>query len=142
MGDLHGCRAVVTGANSGLGYETALALAAHGASVVLACRDHERATTAQGKICAEVADADVTVAVLDLADLASVRRFASSYSAERIDVLVNNAGVMAIRYQPPGPFRPDRPPIAGAVPVPCAAGRDREQFHARVREDRLRRPSA
>ncbi len=99
IGDLHGRTAVVTGANSGLGYRISLVLAAHGASVVLACRHAERAEAAQRAIRSEVPNAAVTVGSLDLADLASVRRFASTYSAERIDLLVNNAGVMAIQHR-------------------------------------------
>ena len=99
IGDLHGRKVVVTGANSGLGYQTALALARHGASVVLACRNAERADAALSDIRAEVADADLKVAAVDLADLASVRRFAETSSGEELDVLVNNAGVMAIPHR-------------------------------------------
>jgi NAD(P)-dependent dehydrogenase (short-subunit alcohol dehydrogenase family) len=99
VGDLHGRTAVVTGANSGIGYATALALAGHGTSVVLACRNPERAATAQADIRAEFPAADVSVGSLDLADLTSVRRFASTCSEERVDILVNNAGVMAIPHR-------------------------------------------
>src|SRR5438309_343934 len=96
--DLHGKTAIVTGANSGLGYETAKALARHGADVVMACRDEGRGTEAVERLHAEVPDASVELSLLDLADLASVRKFAEAYAGERqkLDILVNNAGVMAL----------------------------------------------
>ena len=95
---LEGRVIIVTGANSGLGFETALALARAGARVVLACRDRVKGAGAHERLRAEVPGADVEVAPLDLADLASVRTFAAEFSAghDRLDVLVNNAGVMAI----------------------------------------------
>jgi NAD(P)-dependent dehydrogenase (short-subunit alcohol dehydrogenase family) len=96
--DLAGRTAVVTGANSGLGFETALALAGAGAHVVLACRDQDKGGNAVGRIHEEVPSADVRLDRLDLADLASVRQFASAFSGrhEGLDILVNNAGVMAL----------------------------------------------
>jgi NAD(P)-dependent dehydrogenase (short-subunit alcohol dehydrogenase family) len=100
--DLTGRRAVVTGANSGLGFHTALELARHGAHVVLAVRDEAKGAEAAAHIAASLGGAEGTgvaeVASLDLADLASVRAFAASIldSGERLDLLVNNAGVMAI----------------------------------------------
>jgi NAD(P)-dependent dehydrogenase (short-subunit alcohol dehydrogenase family) len=99
IADLRGRTAVVTGANSGLGNATAAALAAHGASVVLACRNAERAAAAQAEMRARLPEADVTVRLLDLADLGSVRRFAGSYEEKGIDLLVNNAGVMAVPHR-------------------------------------------
>ena len=96
--DLTGKRAIVTGANSGLGYHTALELARHGATVVLACRSAERGQSALGGIRAAVPDADVVLASLDLADLASVRAFAEAHR-EPLDLLVNNAGVMALPHR-------------------------------------------
>ncbi len=95
---LDGRTAVVTGANSGLGFETARALAVAGASVVLACRDQVKGNDAVRRIRDEVPAADVVVDRLDLADLASVRSFAAAFSAghDGLDILVNNAGVMAI----------------------------------------------
>jgi len=95
---LAGRTAVVTGANSGLGFETALALARAGARVALACRDQAKGGAALDRIRQAVPDADVRLDPLDLADLASVRKFAAGFSAEHdgLNILVNNAGVMAI----------------------------------------------
>jgi NAD(P)-dependent dehydrogenase (short-subunit alcohol dehydrogenase family) len=89
MPDQTGRRIVVTGANSGLGAESAKALAARGASVVLACRN-----VAKGEAAAARMTGDVQVRALDLADLSSVRGFAADMDA--LDVLINNAGVMAV----------------------------------------------
>jgi NAD(P)-dependent dehydrogenase (short-subunit alcohol dehydrogenase family) len=96
--DLTGKTAVVTGANSGLGYETALALSRHGAHVVMACRDEARGTQAVERLRGEVPNASLELSLLDLADLAAVRKFAEAYAGERdhLDILVNNAGVMAL----------------------------------------------
>jgi len=94
MPDQHGRVAVVTGANSGLGLVTARELARAGARVVLAARSAGRGDAAAATIVAAVPGADVSAAVLDLADLGSVRSFAASAPA-RIDLLINNAGVMA-----------------------------------------------
>jgi NAD(P)-dependent dehydrogenase (short-subunit alcohol dehydrogenase family) len=82
-------RIIVTGGNSGVGKATAVALAAAGHSVVIACRNLPKAEQAAAEIAG-----DVQVAHLDLADLASVRSFAES--VETVDVLVNNAGVMGL----------------------------------------------
>ena len=98
MPDLTGKRAIVTGANSGLGLCTSLELARSGATVVLACRSAERGERALAAVRAAVPDADVVLGSLDLADLASVRAFAAEH-AEPLDLLVNNAGVMAIPYR-------------------------------------------
>jgi NAD(P)-dependent dehydrogenase (short-subunit alcohol dehydrogenase family) len=96
--DLSGRTAVVTGANSGLGFESALALARSGAEVVLACRDQTKGTGALDRIRASAPDAAVGLAPLDLADLGSVAAFAGAYADRHdgLDILVNNAGVMAI----------------------------------------------
>ncbi|HEU4536984.1 MAG TPA: oxidoreductase, partial [Polyangiaceae bacterium] len=90
--------AVVTGANSGLGFETAKVLAARGARVVLACRSPERAEGALASLRAACAGAEVEAMALDLADLSSVQAFAREVSSkyEAIGLLVNNAGLMAI----------------------------------------------
>jgi len=96
--DQSGRIAIVTGANSGLGSETALALAARGAHVVLACRDASKAQAALETIRAASPAASVEVLALDLASLASIRAFADAVSTrhKRLDLLCNNAGVMAI----------------------------------------------
>src|SRR5579859_2124884 len=92
----HGRLAVVTGANTGLGFETARVLAARGASVVLAVRDTEKGKAAAARIASAAPGATVMVQPLDLASLESVRAAAGELRAShpRIDVLVNNAGVM------------------------------------------------
>jgi NAD(P)-dependent dehydrogenase (short-subunit alcohol dehydrogenase family) len=92
-----GRRAIVTGANSGVGYPAARELARAGASVVLACRDAEKGNRALERLQQEVPGAKVKLGILDLASLASVRAFAAR-ELERglpLDLLVNNAGVMA-----------------------------------------------
>jgi NAD(P)-dependent dehydrogenase (short-subunit alcohol dehydrogenase family) len=96
--DLTGRTAVVTGANSGIGYHTALELARHGARVVLACRDAERGADTMRRVTAEAPEAAVEIGALDLADLASVRGFAEAFAAGHpgLDLLVDNAGVMAV----------------------------------------------
>jgi NAD(P)-dependent dehydrogenase (short-subunit alcohol dehydrogenase family) len=86
--------AIVTGANSGLGYYAALELGRAGADVVLACRDQRRGEEAMERMRSEVPDGSFELRRLDLANLASVREFAES-APERIDLLLNNAGVMA-----------------------------------------------
>jgi NAD(P)-dependent dehydrogenase (short-subunit alcohol dehydrogenase family) len=96
--DQTGRTAVVTGANSGLGFETALALAGAGATVVLACRDGSKGEVAVKRILDISPGSDVQVEHLDLGSLASIRSFATVYCAghDGLDLLVNNAGVMAI----------------------------------------------
>src|SRR4051794_20265396 len=92
MPDLGGRRAVVTGANSGLGFQIARELVLHGASVVLAVRDVAKGEEAAGRMGAVER---VDVRRLDLADLSSVREFAAGFTGG-LDLLVNNAGVMAL----------------------------------------------
>jgi NAD(P)-dependent dehydrogenase (short-subunit alcohol dehydrogenase family) len=96
--DLERRDAVVTGANSGLGFQIALELARHRARVVLAVRDTAKGDEAARRIREEVPGAELETARLDLADLASVREFAAWYRGSRdtLDLLVNNAGVMAL----------------------------------------------
>ncbi|MEC9406072.1 MAG: oxidoreductase [Pseudomonadota bacterium] len=98
MPDLSGRTAVVTGANSGLGYYTARALAAAGAEVVMACRSEQRAQQAIAALRAELPTAALRFLPLDLADLASVRDCAQALDGQSIDLLINNAGVMAVPY--------------------------------------------
>jgi NAD(P)-dependent dehydrogenase (short-subunit alcohol dehydrogenase family) len=92
--DQGGRRVVVTGANSGLGYNVSLELARHGAHVILACRDQGRGQAALDRLLGEVPDAAAELRSLDLASLASVRAFAAGVD-EPVGLLVNNAGVMA-----------------------------------------------
>jgi len=88
--------AIVTGANSGIGLETARELCRKGATVALACRSEERANEALADIRAEIPHAKVEFLRLDLADLEQVREFAGVVSErfDRLDLLINNAGVM------------------------------------------------
>ncbi len=99
--DQTGRVAVVTGANSGVGYESAKALAAAGAHVVMAVRDPDRGAAARDAIQAAVPGATLELSALDLASLASVRDFAARTTADhdRLDILMNNAGVMATPEQ-------------------------------------------
>ncbi|KUN72693.1 short-chain dehydrogenase [Streptomyces canus] len=96
--DQSGRVAVVTGANSGIGYATARELARRGARVLLACRSEARGAGAGERLVAEVPEAEVQFARLDLGDLSSVRQFAAAYPYDRLDLLINNAGVMALPY--------------------------------------------
>ncbi|OBF30368.1 oxidoreductase [Mycobacterium sp. ACS1612] len=93
--DLSGKRAIVTGASSGIGVETARALAAAGAAVTLAVRNMQAGARVASDITAQTGSDAVTVGALELADLASVHAFAAAWTGP-LDVLVNNAGVMAI----------------------------------------------
>jgi NAD(P)-dependent dehydrogenase (short-subunit alcohol dehydrogenase family) len=88
--------AVITGANTGLGYETAAALAERGAHVVLAVRNLDKGKDAAARIAARSPHADVALQELDLTSLASIRAAAEELRAkhDRIDLLINNAGVM------------------------------------------------
>jgi NAD(P)-dependent dehydrogenase (short-subunit alcohol dehydrogenase family) len=95
--DLSGRTAVVTGANGGLGVETASVLAAKGAHVVMAVRNQEKAADAVARIRRETPEASLELVDLDLGSLASIRAAADTIIAanEKVDILVNNAGVMA-----------------------------------------------
>jgi len=90
--------AIVTGANSGIGYQAARYLSRAGAAVILACRSREKGEAASAKIVAKQSSAKVEVRILDVADLDSVRRFATEFLSEDkpLDLLINNAGVMAL----------------------------------------------
>jgi NAD(P)-dependent dehydrogenase (short-subunit alcohol dehydrogenase family) len=98
MPQQHGRLAIVTGANSGIGYQAARYLSRVGAAVILACRNREKGESARAKIVSANPAAQVEVRVLDVADLDSVRRFAEEFLNENkpLDLLMNNAGVMAI----------------------------------------------
>jgi len=105
--NLSGKTALITGANSGIGYQAAVELARHGAHVILAVRDVHKGHDALQKLLREAAVGHVgqgltrptaEIALLDLASLASIRNFALGFNARRLplDILINNAGVMAL----------------------------------------------
>jgi NAD(P)-dependent dehydrogenase (short-subunit alcohol dehydrogenase family) len=97
---LVGRRVLITGANSGIGFEAALELARKGAEVILPARTWEKANDAMARIRREVPGAKLVGGTLDLASLASVRAFAEfvaeRFPGESLDLLINNAGVMAV----------------------------------------------
>jgi len=94
--DLSGKIAIVTGANSGIGYATARALARKDARVIMACRNREKGVAALGKIVEEYPVANAELIQLYLSDLTSVRRLVAEFSShyDRLDLLINNAGIM------------------------------------------------
>ena len=98
MGNLAGKRALVTGANSGIGLHTALELGRAGAEVILASRDERRGKEALAWIQSQAPQAKVSLELVDLASLSSVRSFAERFLTRELplDILVNNAGVMAL----------------------------------------------
>ena len=98
--DLSGKTMLVTGANSGIGFETSLALAKKGAHVIMACRDHRKAEDAKERVIRMVPEARIKLLTLDLADLDLVRKCAETVlqTHDKLDVLINNAGVMATPY--------------------------------------------
>jgi WW domain-containing oxidoreductase len=95
--DLSGKNVIVTGANTGIGYQTARALASIGGIVTLACRNTEAAEQACHKIRQQHPDANVTAMHLDLSDLSSVSEFAREYPQDTLSLLINNAGSSAPR---------------------------------------------
>ena len=98
--DLTGKTALITGANSGLGFESTKALAAKGAHVIMAARSREKAEAARAKVLAELPQASLELLDMDLGSLESVRAAADAVIANRdtLDVLMNNAGLMATPY--------------------------------------------
>lgn len=108
MPPLAGKSVLVTGANSGVGFQAARELARHGAQVLLGVRDTTKGEAARNRILAELPQAQVAIVPLDMASLASIRGFAGEFvsSGAKLDVLVNNAGVMALpkREQTPDGF--------------------------------------
>ena len=94
--DLTGQTVIVTGASSGIGLETAKALTAHGARVILAVRDAVKGDKAAATLAGP---GPHEVRLLDLASLDSVRAFATDWAGQPVDLLINNAGVMDIPYQ-------------------------------------------
>lgn len=96
IGDLTGKVAIVTGANSGLGFETSRALLAAGAHVVMTMRTAEKAEIARTALLASLGKVSLETMILDLADLESIRRFSETFHKKhsRLDLLINNAGIM------------------------------------------------
>jgi len=101
MPNLTGKVVIITGANSGLGLESTKAMAAKGATIVMACRNLSKAEKAKADVLQKVPNAKLDVMQLDNASLESVRNFATAFKAkyDRLDILLNNAGVMAIPRQ-------------------------------------------
>jgi NAD(P)-dependent dehydrogenase (short-subunit alcohol dehydrogenase family) len=99
MPDQRGRTALITGANSGLGFHAAVGLAQQGANVILACRDAGKAEDSAARISALVPDAVTEVVRLDLASLDSVRKAAADVKSghDRLDLLINNAGLLGAR---------------------------------------------
>ena len=99
--DQRGRTVLITGANSGIGFEAARALAEHGASVVLGCRNRGKADEAAAKIAEASTGGTTEILEMDLADLKSVEKAAKEFLAnhEKLDILVNNAGLMATPEQ-------------------------------------------
>ena len=94
--DLTGKVAIVTGANSGIGYEMVWALTRKKATVILACRNKDKGEAAVRQIAQEYPGAKAELGLLDLSSLALVRRFAGEFTHryDRLDILINNAGIM------------------------------------------------
>ena len=99
--DLRGRVAVVTGANSGIGFEAVRVLADKHAHVVMACRNQDKGRKAAESILSATPEANLDLMQLDLSSLASIRSFAETLNAkvDKIDLLINNAGVMAIPWR-------------------------------------------
>jgi NAD(P)-dependent dehydrogenase (short-subunit alcohol dehydrogenase family) len=95
---LNGKTALITGANSGIGYQAAVELARHGAHVLLACRNAAKGADALQRLLAEAPGASAEVALLDVSSIADVKRFAAGFLAVHptLDILIDNAGVMAL----------------------------------------------
>jgi NAD(P)-dependent dehydrogenase (short-subunit alcohol dehydrogenase family) len=98
--DLTGKRIIITGGNSGIGYEAAREFSRAGAEVIMASRDQAKAEAAIESIQKELPKAKLVFIHLDLASLESVRQFAAEYQSryQRLDVLLNNAGIMMVPY--------------------------------------------
>lgn len=98
--ELTGKRAIVTGANTGIGFETARVLASKGALVIMTCRNMEKGESSANSIRKETRRDDIEVTKLDLASLSSIRQFADDFRRryDRLDLLINNAGVMMPPY--------------------------------------------
>ena len=93
--------AIVTGANTGLGYETVIGLAKKEMKVIMACRSNEKAQKAKNDILTKLPNADLEIILLDLNSLSSIREFVKSYKKKysHLDILINNAGIMMPPYE-------------------------------------------
>ena len=146
--DQTGRVAIVTGSNTGLGFDTARVLAERGACVVLAVRDTEKGKAAQDRILNTAPRADVSIQALDLGSLRSVRAAAEDLRAAypRIDLLINNAGVMvppkqitpdgfriAVRHQLSRSFRPHRASAGQSYAGQWFTDRRRQQQRSQAR---------
>ena len=151
-----GKTALITGANSGLGFEAAKVLAGKGAAVTLAVRDTAKGEKAAADVRAAAPNADLEVMALDLASLTSVRSFAETFAAShgRLDMLINNAGVMAIPRRTTadgfemqfgtnhlGHFALTGLLLPLLLTTPAARDRYGQQRCAHSRQDQLRRPA-
>lgn len=99
--DQSGRVVIVTGANSGIGFSTAKALSAKGAHVIMACRNEQKAASAKSDILNSFPEAKLEVMKLDLSNLDQVKFFAAAFKKRfsKLDLLINNAGLMAIPYR-------------------------------------------
>lgn len=97
--DFTGKNVVITGANSGMGYESAKSLAKVGAHVILACRSESKAIEAIDKIKNEIPKASLEFVPLDLVSFRSIENFVKSLKVNQVDLLINNAGIMTSEYQ-------------------------------------------
>ncbi len=100
IGDLSNKIIIVTGGNSGLGFEAAKVFAMHNATVILACRSAQRATEAKNAILKETNNGIIDVIELDLSRLASIKTFVTKFKQkyQTLDILLNNAGIMTVPY--------------------------------------------
>lgn len=96
--NLRGQVIIVTGANAGIGYETARSLAAAGAAVIATCRSAEKAAATKHRLLQAHPESTVEAAVIDLASLASVSEFCTQLSHEKVDIIICNAGLVAPTY--------------------------------------------
>lgn len=98
--DMSGKIIIITGANSGLGYESSKALAEKGAEIIFACRSEEKANKAMSELRNSIPEAKLEYMPLDLSNLQSIRAFAKLFGEkyDKLDILMNNAGIMQVPY--------------------------------------------
>lgn len=102
IGDLTGKTIIVTGANSGIGYEATKLFSKNGAKVIMGCRNMDKANSAKKEILNDVPNADLVIEQLDLSSFTSIKTFSDKIKKDylHIDVLLNNAGIMTVPYNP------------------------------------------